>query len=476
MLSGICRGVIGLPRGFYGRTLLGYKTLRAAGTAGSGDSLKTRFTPNAVDGDIYIYGAAVSGAYAVNLRQNGTFYFDAGGDESEQSLQVDLLSISSGLDGEGTFAINDDPPRVNTASGTFLAGATLILGQPISEQLQAIDPDGDTITFAVSGGSLFTGGSLSSSGLLTGTPTAYGAFGFDIKISDPFNAFTVSAESVTVISILPDFSNELAAAANAQLAAIGLSAATATSVASTLPVNTVIPGSQSPPANAVISSGATAVTFQISNGSLFTTQPNLFPTALDGLTLDSTRTVEFSTSYQGTIPGKVTTLSYTQYPIIHWDLTYEILDQTAAQDELKQIEGLFNAKQAQAGTFLYLDPIFNTVVAEPFGTGDGTTKTFQLIAAYGNPGGPSTPEIIQQLQAPATVQIFNNGSLVSTSAYSISGAGKVTFTSAPAGGHAMTWSGGFYYLAQFETDDLTPEQFLNNLWELRSLTLKSVLT
>jgi hypothetical protein len=71
------------------------------------------------------------------------------------------------------------------------------------------------------------------------------------------------------------------------------------------------------------------------------------------------------------LPGKFSTLGYMQYPTIHWDLNYEVLSQTVAVDELRAIEGLFNAKQAQAGTFLYLDPIFNTVTAEPFGTGTG---------------------------------------------------------------------------------------------------------
>jgi len=162
-----------------------------------------------------------------------------------------------------------------------------------------------------------------------------------------------------------------------------------------------------------------------------------------------------------------------QYPTVHWDLNYEILSQTGAVDELKEIEGLFNSKQAQAGTFLYLDPIFNTVTAERFGTGNGTTKQFQLIAAFGNSGGPSTPEIIQNLQAAPA--IFDNGSPVSTSAYTIGPTGIVTFNTAPTSGHALTWSGSFYYLAQFEMDDLEPEEFLNRLWELQSTKIKSVI-
>jgi uncharacterized protein (TIGR02217 family) len=213
--------------------------------------------------------------------------------------------------------------------------------------------------------------------------------------------------------------------------------------------------------------------FTISNAATFTTVANLFPPSLAGITFESRRRYEFRTGLQGTLPGKVSSLGYMQYPMVHWDLNFEVLNQAVALDELKAIEGLFNAKQGKPGTFLYLDPVFNTVVAEPFGTGNASRKQFQLIAAFGNVGGPSRPEIIQQLQAAPA--IFDNGSAVSTSAYTIGATGIVTFNTAPANGHALTWSGSFYYLAQFESDDFEPSEFLNKLWELRSLQIKSII-
>jgi hypothetical protein len=88
-----------------------------------------------------------------------------------------------------------------------------------------------------------------------------------------------------------------------------------------------------------------------------------------------------------------------------------------------------------------------------------------LIAAFGNPGGPSVPEMIQNLQAAPA--IFDNGSVVSTSAYTLGATGIVTFNTAPTSGHALTWAGSFYYRAQFETDGFEPSEFLNKLWELQ---------
>lgn len=476
MLRGICHGVsLGFQHGYKGRSLLGYQTLRALGSPpGGSDSLKTRFTPNAVDGNIYIASVWTSSLYRLQLRQDGTYWYEAGGDESRQFILADLDS-STGLNGEGTLAINDAPPRPNTASGTLLSGATFQYGAALNQQLNALDPQGDVITFSVIG-SLFPGGALSTSGVLTGPPNTYGAFGFTIRMKDPYGAFSDSTEQVTIASVMPNFSDTvnnptLLAAAQARLAALGIST-TSSSASSNQPLNTIL--SQSIVPGFIITSPGTSVAFTVSNASTFTTNPNLFPSTLAGITFESRRIWEYSSGYQPALPNKVTTQAFMQYPMIRWDLHYEFLNQNAATDELKQLEGLFNAKQAQAGTFLYLDPTFNTVTAEPFGTGNGSQTAFQLIAAYGNPGGPSLPEIIQQLQsAPA---IFDNGSLVSTSAYSVGSTGIIFFNTPPASGHALTWSGSFYYLAQFDMDEFTPEEFMYRLWNLNSIRLKAVIT
>lgn len=472
MLWGICHGTLGPPRGFVGRSLLGYQTLRALGTpAGGADSLKNRFTPHAADGDVYITSVWTSSLYRLNLRQDGTYWYEAGGDQSRQFILADLRT-STGLNGEGTLAINDDPPRPDTPDGTLFGGGAFTIGQALNLQLRAKDLQSDTITFTVlGGGAPFPGISINSTtGLTTGTPSTYGAFGFTVRLSDPYGAFSDSVEQVTVIAILLDFRGQLLSQAQAVLATMGVSSSS-TTVSSNLPLNTII--TQSVPPFTVINAPGLSVAFTISNAATFTTVPNLFPSALAGITFESHRSYQFLSGFQGTLPGKFSTLAYMQYPTIHWDLNYEVLSQALAVDELKMIEGLFNQKQGQAGTFLYLDPIFNTVTTERFGTGDGAKKQFQLIAAFGNSGGPSTPEIIQNLQAAPA--IFDNGTPVSTSAYTLGPTGIVTFNTAPTNGHALTWAGSFYYLAQFETDDFEPSEFLNRLWEIQSLAIKSVI-
>jgi uncharacterized protein (TIGR02217 family) len=470
MLWGICHGYPAHSPGAFGRSLLGYQTLRALGTPpGGSDSLKTRITPNMVDGDLYIAGVATP--YRFQLRQDGTYFYNASGDETRQLIAVAAYQMATGLVGEGIFAVNDDAPR--PVGATLFNTATYAYSQPLSVQLAARDLQGDAITFTVQAGTFPPGLTLSSSGLVTGTPTTYGAFGFTIRLSDAYGAFTDSIEQVTIAAVLPDFVSvrQLRSQAEATVTAMGLSF-TDSSVASALPVNTVV--GQFPPAGTVVT-GATTVVFTYSDGSLFSQPANVFPSNIAGLTWNGTRSMLWRTSYQESLTGKVTTFAYQKFPIVEWTLNYSLLNQAAALDDLRKIEGLFNAKQGGAGIFLYVDPTFNSVTAEPFGTGDGATKAFQLIARYGNPGGPSVPEIIQNVQPSPAIQVFDNGTPVSSANYSVGVSGIVTFNTAPAVSHALTWTGPFYYQCRFELDDLDPSEFMAQFFELQSIKFRSVI-
>lgn len=461
-----------LPHGFAGRHLLGYQTQRAVGTppAVNADSLKARFSPNAADGDVYIHSVGTTSLYRAQVRPDGTYWYAAANDGSRQAIQADLYStVLSSLNGEGSLAINDSPPHPTTGTSFFNTG-TFSLGQAVNIQLAATDPNGDTITFALQAGNLPTGWSMSSSGLVTGSATAYGSFGFITRISDSFGAFTDVVDTVNIGAVLPNFVGQLIAQATAAVTALGLTSSAST-FPSAKPLGEVL--TQVPPPGTVITSGLTVV-FTDSDGSLSVGNPNVFPQNIPGLTWAGTRTMILRTGYQEAITGKVTTLAYQAYPIVEWSLNYELLNRAAALDDLKKIEGLFMSLQGQSGTFLYDDPAFDTITNGPFGTGNGSTKAFQLAGYYGNVGGPSGKEIIQNLQNPAAVQIFDNGVLVSPSAYAIGATGIVTFNSAPLAGHALTWTGQFYYRCRFEVDDLDPSQYMINFWALQTLKFRSV--
>ena len=199
----------------------------------------------------------------------------------------------------------------------------------------------------------------------------------------------------------------------------------------------------------------------------------------------------FSTIVASHVSGREVRDALYANPIWQFELTFEGLDGTAngqygglGASSLQSLMGLFLQCQGQYGSFLYYDPTDYSVSAQAFGTGDGTTTAFQLQRTLGGfseavvapvlatttlyfPGGSSVSAV-----APV---IEDNGGVVSSSAYTISNpGGVVTFTTAPASGHALTWTGYFGYLCRFDADDVDFEQFMSNLWRAQSVKFRSL--
>jgi hypothetical protein len=192
--------------------------------------------------------------------------------------------------------------------------------------------------------------------------------------------------------------------------------------------------------------------------------------------------------------GRTRTTAYWPYPLWKFELQYEVVRRRPTQDELADLWEFFNTAQGQYGTWLFVDPsdcqlptsalldpatgapltdpATGAILTDPgspyplgvqFGTGDGTTKTFQLS------------RLVNSWREPvfATFQpvILDNGAFAG--ANSVAG-GQVTFTTAPAAGHVLSWFGFFYFGCHFAQDDLTFEQIVNLLWSGKSLKFESL--
>jgi uncharacterized protein (TIGR02217 family) len=195
---------------------------------------------------------------------------------------------------------------------------------------------------------------------------------------------------------------------------------------------------------------------------------NAFPT-LPGLAWSRLKTPTFATKVQTSVSLRELRASFTPYPQWKWTLTYDILRQNGSFTELSTLLGFFLARQGSFDSFLYTDPEDNAVSAQSFGVGDGTTTAFQLQRTF---GGFTEPVY----NVTGTPSIFKAGTLQATPAnYSIGGSGLVTFTSAPAAGAALTWTGGYAWRVRFATDSYDFEEFASQLWQLRQLVFVSVL-
>jgi uncharacterized protein (TIGR02217 family) len=117
-----------------------------------------------------------------------------------------------------------------------------------------------------------------------------------------------------------------------------------------------------------------------------------------------------------------------------------------------------------------------TAENESFGTGAGVETVFQLTMTYdpseillGIPGPLSYVRDITLVVGTPILKI--NGT--PTSAFTLSSAGVVTFTSAPTGD--LTWSGTFDIPVRFDTQSLPVIMNAGNLAGIRSIPIKEVI-
>lgn len=201
----------------------------------------------------------------------------------------------------------------------------------------------------------------------------------------------------------------------------------------------------------------------------------VYPNNILGLSFNCVRTPVWNTLRFKAVSQKRSSIQQQLYPVIHFELDYELLRDDLTVSDLKQLVGLFNAMRGGYDTFLFSDPDFNTFPvsnAQQFGTGDSSTKSFQITATYQNPGGPGYPELIQNFNGAPT--ILSNGAVVSAANYSISGQGIITFNTAPNTGSVLTWYGSFYYRCEFDDDQLDLSKFVNQWWQAKTVKFTSI--
>ena len=169
----------------------------------------------------------------------------------------------------------------------------------------------------------------------------------------------------------------------------------------------------------------------------------------------------YSTKIQTAVNGKELRSAWFVYPKYTFKLTFEVLRSSAALLELQTMMGFFNSRQGSFDSFLYNDTTDNSVTAQGIGSGNGVQTVFPLMRSYGG-----NVELVMNVNA--ITGIYLNGTL--TAAYTVDGFGNVTFTSAPANGVAITWTGTYYYRCRFEKDAVNWENFMNQLWSLKELS------
>jgi uncharacterized protein (TIGR02217 family) len=177
----------------------------------------------------------------------------------------------------------------------------------------------------------------------------------------------------------------------------------------------------------------------------------------------------WSTNVKRTASGRERRTALWPYPLWQFELRYEVIRHRPTNDELAILWEFFNVMQGQAGTFLFVDPTDCQILSSAparFGTGDGATRTFQLTRSINS----FTEPVYDVYQSGITV--LDNGGAAGS--FSIAPNGLLTFSVAPASGHALTWYGYFYFGCRFLHDDLAFEQIVSLLWAGKSLKFTSL--
>ena len=188
---------------------------------------------------------------------------------------------------------------------------------------------------------------------------------------------------------------------------------------------------------------------------------------LPGQTPNVTKSPKWSTEIITTASGRERRTAYWSYPKWSFELQYEVIRHRPTVDELFALWEFFNVAKGQYGPWLFVDPSDCQVLSSApasFGTGDGTTKVFQLQRQIN-----SFSEPVFDVYAP---NILDNGSPAAS--YTISANGVVTFATAPAAGHPLTWYGYFYFGCRFLQDDLSFEAMAATLWSGKSVKFVSI--
>lgn len=196
----------------------------------------------------------------------------------------------------------------------------------------------------------------------------------------------------------------------------------------------------------------------------------VFPGAFAGLKFTRGRHPRFDTRVQVSVSGRELRSAFQAFPLWDFQLSYEVLREAAAVDELRTIEGFFLARRGMWDSWLYTDPDDNAVTDQQFGIANGSTLQFQLTRAFGY-GAHTFVEPVQNVNVLTNIK-RNNVTLASPADYSVNSTGLVTFVSGGTNGHALTWSGTFRYRVRFLIDVLEAERFSYLLWEVKKLSFR----
>lgn len=238
---------------------------------------------------------------------------------------------------------------------------------------------------------------------------------------------------------------------------------------------------------------------------------------LPGLEFPVTRAPKAKTLNQVAISGRQTDQPLWNAPLYDYEVSFSLLRSIQAYREWQLLEDFWKTvKFIPPCRFTFDDPNDDSVTAQPTGTGDGTTQSFQLVrtlysftepvlvpvcgpnapaaaADYGNctvaPGPTldygnctvaptadiddgycSTLQVFEASSGPEPTVLapwsFANGSAQASG-------GVVVISPAPGNNVALSWTGDFLWLCRFSADTLSFANFMYQFFSLKKCAFET---
>jgi uncharacterized protein (TIGR02217 family) len=212
----------------------------------------------------------------------------------------------------------------------------------------------------------------------------------------------------------------------------------------------------------------------------------LFP-KIRGLAWTIVKTPTFSTEIQESLAGREVRIQNFQNPIWEFTLTYEyLLNDPKTRDEneqtpLETLVGFFLARGGQFDDFLLNESDLtgrledSVYSGQPIGTGDGLTKSFQIVRNLGG-----FQEAVQNPMNQTATVYLNGIAKAQGTDYTVAN-GVVTFSNAPSAGVSVTADFTALQRVRFDIgtsrsgkEGLEFSNFYFNLYECKEVQMISV--
>jgi uncharacterized protein (TIGR02217 family) len=240
------------------------------------------------------------------------------------------------------------------------------------------------------------------------------------------------------------------------------------------------PGGPPPPGSNPSTVRATQIIVSVLLWNWTPPMPATYPTLL-GLTYSVIKRPIWSTGVSQHASGREMRIGHFSEPLYEFELIYEFLmdqpPQAPTSYDLKNLLGFYNLVHGGFTPFLFKDPDDYTVTAQALGTTDGVLTNWDLVRTYGYGTNVSTDHI-GYVDLTATFHAYLNTVLVDPADYDVSqtvpGTQQIRFHTPPTTGQALTVTMTYFYYCRFLDDQMDFEKFLDRIWQLKRVVLRSL--